>query len=74
MKPLYMGILFGAIIIACFGSAHTAFAEDNAAGNNKKIVVIIDSQILLAMDGTKIIYEYDVVTGRPKKETHPDST
>ena len=38
---------------------------------NKKIVVIIDSQILLAMEGTRVAYEHDVVTGRPKKETHP---
>ena len=71
MRRFYIAIIFLTMVIACFGLAPSAFAAGKAAGNNKKIVVIIDSQILLAMEGSKIVYEYDVVTGRPKKETHP---
>ena len=71
MRRFCIGIIFLTMIMFSFGLAPSAFAADKAVGNNKKIMVIIDSQILLAMEGTKIVYEYDVVTGRPKKETHP---
>jgi lipoprotein-anchoring transpeptidase ErfK/SrfK len=59
------------MIIFGFDLASSAFAADKGTGINKKIVVVIDTQILLAMEGTEVVYEYDVVTGRPKKETHP---
>ena len=71
MRRFIIGTIFLAMIIVGSGLAATAFAENKAAEGNKKIIVIIDTQILLAMEGTKIVYEYDVVTGRPKKETHP---
>ena len=71
MKRFHTGVQLGAIIIVCLGLMLTAFVEDSHAGNSKKIIVIIDSQTLLAMEGSKIVYEYDVITGRPKKETHP---
>ena len=71
MKRFHTGVQFGAIIIVCLGLILTAFVEDSNAGNSKKIIVIIDSQTLLAMEGSKIVYEYDIITGRPKKETHP---
>ena len=71
MRRFGIGIIFLGMIILSFGLAPTAFAGGKGAVSNKKIVVIIDSQILLAMEGTRIVYEHDVVTGRPKKETHP---
>ena len=71
MRRFCIGIIFLAMIIFSFGLASSAFAAGKGAVNNKKIVVIIDSQILLAMEGTRVVYEHDVVTGRPKKETHP---
>jgi lipoprotein-anchoring transpeptidase ErfK/SrfK len=70
MSDSKIGVFILALIIAGSGPAPTAIAGDETAGN-KKIVVIIDSQILLALEGSKIVYEYDVITGRPKKETHP---
>jgi len=71
MRRFYIAIIFLAMIIFSFGLTSSAFATGKGAVNNKKIVVIIDSQILLAMEGTRVVYEHDVVTGRPKKETHP---
>ena len=71
MRHFTIGIIFLAMIIVGFGLTSAAFAGGKGAVNNKKIVVIIDSQILLAMEGTRVAYEHDVVTGRPKKETHP---
>jgi lipoprotein-anchoring transpeptidase ErfK/SrfK len=59
------------MIIFGFGLAPGTFAAEKGTGINKKIIVVIDTQILLAMEGSKVVYEYDVVTGRPKKETHP---
>ena len=71
MRRSWVGIIFLTMIIFSFGLASSAFAADKDTGINKKIVVIIDTQVLLAMEGSKVVYEYDVVTGRPKKETHP---
>ena len=71
MRRLCFKLIFLTVIIASFGLAASAFAAGKGAINNKKIIVIIDTQILLAMEGTRVIYEHDVVTGRPKKETHP---
>jgi lipoprotein-anchoring transpeptidase ErfK/SrfK len=71
MRRFYIAIILLAMIIFSFGLTSNAFAAGKGAVNNKKIVVIIDSQILLAMEGTRVVYEHDVVTGRPKKETHP---
>jgi lipoprotein-anchoring transpeptidase ErfK/SrfK len=66
-----MAIIFLIMIIFGFGLTPSAFAAEKGTGINKKIVVIIDTQVLLAMEGSQVVYEYDVVTGRPKKETHP---
>lgn len=71
MRRRYIRILFLVVIILSFGLVPATFAAGKGAVSNKKIVVIIDSQILLAMEGSRVIYEHDVVTGRPKKETHP---
>ena len=68
MKSFYIGIIFLAMIIADFGSALTVFAEDNAGGTNKKILVNIERQMLIAVEANKLVFEYDVLTGRPNKE------
>ena len=39
------------------------------AGGAKVIYVMTDEQKLYAWEGNKLIYEFDVVTGRPGKET-----
>ena len=71
MRRFGIGIIFLAMISFSFGLTSSAFAAGKGAVSNKQIVVIIDSQVLLAMEGTRVVYEHDVVTGRPKKETHP---
>jgi lipoprotein-anchoring transpeptidase ErfK/SrfK len=40
-------------------------------GELKTIYVITDEQKLYAWEGNKLVYEFDVVTGRPGKETTP---
>jgi hypothetical protein len=57
------------MIILCFGLAPSAFAADKTVGVNKKILVNIERQILIAVEANKRVFEYDVVTGRPNKET-----
>jgi lipoprotein-anchoring transpeptidase ErfK/SrfK len=47
----------------------TAFAKDSEAGPRKVILVNVEQQVLYALDDFKIVYEFDVVTGRPGKET-----
>jgi lipoprotein-anchoring transpeptidase ErfK/SrfK len=43
--------------------------EAGQAGGAKVIYVMTDEQKLYAWEGNKLIYEFDVVTGRPGKET-----
>jgi len=69
MRYCYIDFFFLAMIIVCLGSAHITFAEENDVGANKKIVVNVDRQKLTAVENNKLIYEFDVVTGRPGKET-----
>ena len=71
MKRFNIGIIFLAVIIICFGWAPTVLAEGKAAGTHKKILVNIERQMLIAVAANKLVFEYDVVTGRPNKETHP---
>ena len=40
-------------------------------GGPKIIYVVTDDQKLFAWEGNELVYEFDVVTGRPGKETHP---
>ena len=47
----------------------TAFVEDSDAGPKKAILVNVHDQVLYAVDDFKIVYEFDVITGRPGKET-----
>jgi lipoprotein-anchoring transpeptidase ErfK/SrfK len=71
MRRFNIGIIFLAVIIICFGWAPTVITEGNAAGTRKKILVNIERQMLIAVEANKLVFEYDVVTGRPNKETHP---
>ena len=71
MRRFHIGIIFLAMIGVWFGLAPTVFAGDNAAGTHKKILVNIERQMLIAVESNKLVFEYDVVTGRPHKETHP---
>ena len=71
MRRVNKTIISLATIIACVGLAHSSFAGDKSLGNNKKILVNIERQILIAVEANKRVYEYDVITGRPNKETHP---
>jgi hypothetical protein len=47
----------------------TAFVEDSEAGPKKAIFVNVHDQVLYAVDDFKMVYEFDVITGRPGKET-----
>ena len=68
MKRFNIGVRLGAIIIGCLGLMLTAFAKDSEAGP-RVILVNVEQQVLYAIDDYKIIYEFDVITGQPGKET-----
>ena len=69
MKRFHTDVRLGAIIIVCLGLMLTAFAKDSEAGPRKVIMVNVEQQVLYAIDDYKIIYEFDVITGQPGKET-----
>ena len=69
MKRFHTDVRLGAIIIVCLGLMLTAFVEDSDAGPKKAILVNVHDQVLYAVDDYKIIYEFDVITGQPGKET-----
>ena len=69
MKPLRTGVLFGIILAVSLGLMLTAFVEVSSAGQRKAILVNVDQQVLYAVDNYKIVYEFDVITGQPGKET-----
>jgi len=69
MRHLHAGFIFLSVIAICFGITATAFADDKAAGGNKKILVNVEQQKLYAVQANKLVYEFDVVTGKPGKET-----
>ena len=71
MRHFQTRLPFVAIMIVSLGMAPSTFAEGNDAGAPKKIVVNIDRQKLTAVEDNKLVYEFDVVTGRPGKETIP---
>lgn len=71
MRYFCTGFIFLAVIILSLGSPRITLAEENDAKANKKIVVNIDRQKLSAVENNKLVYEFDVVTGRPGKETEP---
>jgi hypothetical protein len=59
-----------ALISLCFGFTGGVQASESVS-TDRKIVVVVSSQKLLAMEGPKIVYTFDVVTGRPGKEAEP---
>jgi lipoprotein-anchoring transpeptidase ErfK/SrfK len=75
MLKKYGKQLFISAFIVFFSSS--AWSTDEApmnpppesAGGAKVIYVMTDEQKLYAWEGNKLIYEFDVVTGRPGKET-----
>jgi lipoprotein-anchoring transpeptidase ErfK/SrfK len=71
MRCICIAKIFFAMVISCVGLVPAAFAGDKDLGTNKKILVNIERQILIAVEANKRVFEYDVVTGRPNKETHP---
>jgi lipoprotein-anchoring transpeptidase ErfK/SrfK len=53
------------------GISCAVFGEEKAEQGLKVIYVVTDDQKLYAWEGNKLVYEFDVVTGRPGKETVP---
>ena len=69
MRRFRAGIISQVMIFSCLGLMLTAFVEDSDAGPKKAILVNVHDQVLYAVDDFKIVYEFDVITGRPGKET-----
>ena len=69
MRRFQILMQFGVIMIVSLGLMLTAFVEDSNAGPKKAILVNVHDQVLYAVDDYKIVYEFDVITGRPGKET-----
>ena len=70
MGHLRTGLTFQAIFFLCLGLMLTTFVEDSDAGPKKAILVNVYDQVLYAVDNYKIVYEFDVITGQPGKETN----
>ena len=56
-------------MLVSLGLMLMAFVEDSDAGPKKALLVNVHDQVLYAVDDFKIVYEFDVITGRPGKET-----
>ena len=69
MRRFQILMQFGVIMIVSLGLMLTAFVEESDAGPKKAILVNVHDQVLYAVDDYKIVYEFDVITGRPGKET-----
>ena len=65
-------ILFLLLVITGCGVSSFATVADEKGGKGLKVIyVVTDDQKLYAWEGNKLVYEFDVVTGRPGKETIP---
>ncbi len=64
-------LFFLLIITVCVVSPFATFADEKGEKGPKIIYVVTDDQKLYAWEGNKLVYEFDVVTGRPGKETTP---
>jgi len=53
----------------CLAPPSFVMAADG--GGPKIIYVVTDDQKLFAWEGNVLVYEFDMVSGRPGKETHP---
>ena len=69
-KPNYIMLLV-VLFTMCFALPTTILASGEKPAGLKIIYVVTDDQKLYAWEGNKLLYEFDVVTGRPGKETHP---
>ena len=69
MTHFRSGLTVLLLVAACFGSSITSFAESKKAAPLKFILVDVDSQRLAAIEDYGAVYIFDVVTGRPGKET-----
>ncbi len=57
---------------AAEGQEQTAAGGAPSAGGDLKVIyVVTEDQKLFAWEGNDLVFEFDVVTGRPGKETHP---
>ena len=68
MKPHSMVMCLALALVSGFLAPASAGAGD---GGPKIIYVVTDEQKLYAWEGNELVYEFDVVTGRPGKETLP---
>ena len=59
------------IFTCCVVLSASDCARAEATCGLKIIYVVTDDQKLYAWEGNKLLYEFDVVTGRPGKETTP---
>jgi lipoprotein-anchoring transpeptidase ErfK/SrfK len=69
MKKNFAGIIVLVTLFIPFVFLSAVFGADKKASGKKAIIVNVDEQILQAVENFKIVYEFDVVTGRPGKET-----
>jgi lipoprotein-anchoring transpeptidase ErfK/SrfK len=69
MKCFRTGFSLLLTVSVCFGPSFPVFAESKNTASLKFIIVDVDSQKMAAMDDYKAVYIFDVVTGRPGKET-----
>jgi lipoprotein-anchoring transpeptidase ErfK/SrfK len=63
--------LFTAMLACVTALSPVAQAEDDGDTPLKIIYVVTDEQKLYAWEGNQLVHEFDVVTGRPGKETEP---
>jgi len=71
MRTLNCTTLFVLLVTICLALPVSVPASGEKTGGLKIIYVVTDDQKLFAWEGNKLLYEFDVVTGRPGKETHP---
>ena len=71
MRRVRTGIINQIMIFLGLVLGLTVFAENSHAESRKVILVNVEQQVLYAVDDYKIVYEFDVITGRSDKETTP---
>ena len=59
------------LITICLALPNNILASGEKPAGLKIIYVVTDDQKLYAWEENQLLYEFDVVTGRPGKETHP---
>jgi lipoprotein-anchoring transpeptidase ErfK/SrfK len=69
MKNLVILSTLVVALFLSFAAPPGLFAGEG--GGLKIIYVVTDDQKLYAWEGNELVYEFDMVSGRPGKETHP---